>query len=154
MKELSFLLIWVWLDSNFFRHNTSLCSPFMLPSNIFDLQYAILFSFSALYLTEIARMKRLLDDKAEKTTWLLDANLQVGEWALFTNHFSYGLNWSDTAARIILEDIRASQVDLILNICCYWWSTFRCSKECGSSDFHSHIRLAACWRDFQDIVLK
>jgi len=64
-------------------------------------------------------------------------HIQVGEWALFTNHFSYGLNWSDTAARIILEDIRASQVDLILHICCYWWSTFRCSKECGSSDFHS-----------------
>ena len=53
----------------------------MLPSNIFDLQYAILFSFSALYLTEIVRLKQLLDEKAEKkkNSIIRCFHIQVGE---------------------------------------------------------------------------
>jgi len=38
----------------------------MLHSDFFVLQSAILSSFSALYLTEIVRLKQLLDEKAEK----------------------------------------------------------------------------------------
>jgi hypothetical protein len=46
----SFILIWVWLDWNFFSRSTSLCSPVVPTSDIFALQSASLSSFSALYI--------------------------------------------------------------------------------------------------------